>query len=70
MKGLRDQRTWTMKDVMGPSRDGSGLEVSLGPRMMFDQVEGWRYRRSWYFHSKVVDSHMTWLGGKRKTGFS
>jgi len=46
MKGLRDQKTWTMKNVMGPSRDGSGLEVSLGPRMMFDQVESWRYKFS------------------------
>ena len=49
MKGLRDQRTWNIKDMMidgCSSRDGSGLELSLGPRMMFDQVdfiEGWRY---------------------------
>ena len=28
------------------------------------------YRRSWYFHSKNVDSLTAWLGGKRKTGFS
>ena len=28
------------------------------------------YRRSWYFHSKIVDSLTAWLGGKRKTGFS
>ena len=28
------------------------------------------YRRSWYFHSKIVDSLTACLGGKIKTGFS
>ena len=28
------------------------------------------YRRSCYFHSKIVDSLTAWVSGKRKTGFS
>ena len=26
------------------------------------------HHRRWNFHSKIVDSLMVWLGGKRKTG--
>ena len=29
-----------------------------------------QYRRSCYFHSKIVDSLTAWVGGRRKTEFS
>ena len=35
-----------------------------------EKMEECIYRKSWYFHSKNVDSLTAWLGGKRKTGFS